>query len=288
MYSLHISHRTYFIVILSIKYIYLIMVYDVLYNNCEVINKMSKNINETINLIKSHKSVRKYKDQPVEQEKIRAIIECAQSASTSSYIQAYTIISVKDKDKRKKIAYLSGDQSYVEQCPLFLVFCADLNRTKTSCEVNNITMVEGYTEAFIIATVDASLAAQNALIAAESLGLGGVYIGGIRNNPLEICNLLHIPSGVYPVFGMCIGYPNDTSDKKERLPLDVIFKVDEYSIDGDAKRINEYDAHIKDYYEKRTNGKRFDTWTKQVSGLMSKPQRPHMKDFLEKQGFKMK
>lgn len=249
---------------------------------------MLKNMNETINLIKSHKSVRKYKDQPVEEYKVRAIIECAQSASTSSYIQAYTIISVKNKDKRKQIAYLSGDQSYVEQCPLFLVFCADLNRTKTSCAINNVTMAEGYTEAFIVATVDATLAAQNALIAAESLGLGGVYIGGIRNNPLEICNVLRIPSGVYPVFGMCIGYPNDTSGKKERLPQDVIFKVDEYSIAGDDIKIKEYDAKIKNYYEKRTDGNRLDTWTKQVSSQMSKPQRPHMKDFLEKQGFKMK
>ncbi|MCJ7688267.1 MAG: nitroreductase family protein, partial [Clostridiaceae bacterium] len=84
-------------------------------------------MNETINLLKSHKSIRKYKDQPVEDEKIKTIIECAQSAATSSYIQAYTIISVKNKENRKKIAYLSGEQSYIEQCPLFLVFCADLN-----------------------------------------------------------------------------------------------------------------------------------------------------------------
>ncbi|MFT5871392.1 MAG: nitroreductase [Clostridium sp.] len=250
--------------------------------------KVVKNMNEIVNLLKSHSSIRKYTNQPVEDEKIKTIIECAQSASTSSYIQAYTIISVKDKDKRKNIAHLSGDQSYVEQCPLFLVFCADLNRSKTSCEVNNKTMADSNTETFILATVDAALAAQNALIAAESLGLGGVYIGGIRNNPLEISKILGIPSGVYPVFGMCLGYPNHNPEKKERLPLDVVFKTDQYSTVGDANKISEYDAHVRDYYERRTKGKRLDTWTQQVSELMSKPQRPHMKDFLDNQGFKMK
>jgi nitroreductase len=76
-------------------------------------------MNEIVKLLKAHKSIRKYKNQPIEDEKIKTIIECAQSASTSSYIQAYTIISVTDKEKRKNIAHLSGDQIYVEQCPLF-------------------------------------------------------------------------------------------------------------------------------------------------------------------------
>jgi len=245
-------------------------------------------MNETVNLLKSHKSIRKYKDQPIEVEKIKTIIECAQSAPTSSFIQAYTIISVTNIKNRKKIAFLSGDQNYIEQCPLFLVFCADLNRSKSSCEVNDKAMADGNTETFILATVDAALAAQNTLIAAESLGLGGVYIGGVRNNPLDICKILNIPSGVYPVFGMCLGYPNHNPDKKERLPQDVVFKTDEYNTDGDADKIKEYDEHISDYYKIRTKGKRSDTWTNQVSSLMSEPQRPHMKDFLEKQGFKMK
>ena len=245
-------------------------------------------MNETINLLKAHKSIRKYKDQPVEAEKIKAIIECAQSASTSSFIQAYTIISVVDEAKRKSIAHLSGDQIYVQQCPLFLVFCADLKRIKMCCEINHKTMAEGYTETFIVATVDASLAAQNALIAAESLGLGGVYIGGIRNNPVEICEILNLPSGVYPVFGMCIGYPDHAPEAKARLPLDVIFKTDEYNIEADAKSIEEYDVEISAYYKRRTKGKRLDTWTEQVSALMDQPQRPHMKGFLEGQGFKMK
>lgn len=245
-------------------------------------------MNETINLLKSHKSIRKYKNQPVEVDKIKTIIECAQCAPTSSFIQAYTIISVVNMENRKNIAHLAGDQDYIQQCPLFLVFCADLKRSKTSCEINDKTMAGSNAETFILATVDAALAAQNAITAAESLGLGGVYIGGIRNNPSEICAILKIPSDVYPVFGMCLGYPDNNPDKKERLPIDVVFKTDVYNTNDDDEKIKQYDAHVSDYYSKRTKGKRSDTWTSQVSSLMSKPQRPHMKSFLDKQGFNIK
>lgn len=245
-------------------------------------------MNETINLLKSHRSIRKFKNQSVEDKKVKEIIECAQSASTSNNIQAYSIIRVNDKEKRKSIAELAGNQKYVEECPLFLVFCADLNRHKIACEMNDRIMEEGYTEGFILATVDATLAAQNALIAAESLGLGGVYIGGIRNNPSEVSNILSLSSNVYPVFGMCLGYPDDNPDKKQRLPLDVIFKVDEYTTQGDVDSIKKYDEDVRNYYIKRTDGKRNDTWTTQIANLMSKPQRPHMKEFLKKQGFDMK
>ncbi|WP_040214542.1 oxygen-insensitive NADPH nitroreductase [Clostridium polynesiense] len=245
-------------------------------------------MNETINLLKSHRSIRKYKNQPIEEEKIKAVIECAQSASTANFVQAYTIIRVNDMEKRKKIAHFGGDQVYIEECPVFFVFCADLNRIKKACEYNGKTMAEGYTEAFTIATIDTALAAQNAFIAAESLGLGGVYIGGIRNNPSEICEVLNIPANVYPMVGLCLGYPDENPGKKERLPMDIILKNDTYSIEDDFNNIKEYDASIQEYYRNRTNGQRTDTWTSQVSNLMSKPQRPHMREFLKKQGFEMK
>ncbi|MDD7794071.1 oxygen-insensitive NADPH nitroreductase [Clostridium sp. 'White wine YQ'] len=245
-------------------------------------------MNDVVKLLKSHKSVRKFKAISVEEDKIKEIIECAQSASTSSYIQAYTIIRINNMEKRRSIASLSGNQKYIEECPLFLIFCADLNRLKTACEMNNKIFVEGYTETFILSTVDATLAAQNALIAAESMGLGGVYIGGIRNNPDKISELLKLPTNVYPVFGMCLGYPDEETENKLRLPMEIVLMTDEYTSDDVAQNLKEYDEQIKNYYIKRTNGKRSDTWTNQVGRLMSNPQRPHMKGFLKKQGFEMK
>ncbi|WP_238885016.1 oxygen-insensitive NADPH nitroreductase [Clostridium sp. YIM B02551] len=245
-------------------------------------------MNDIVNLLKSHRSVRKFKTIPIEEDKIKEIIECAQCVSTSSYIQAYTIIRINNMDKRRSISNLSGNQKYIEECPLFLVFCADLNRLKTACEMNNKVFVEGYVETFILSTVDVTLAAQNALIAAESMGLGGVYIGGIRNNPDKISDLLKLPTNVYPVFGMCLGYPDEDTENKLRLPMEVVFKTDEYTCDADVEKLKDYDEQIKNYYIKRTNGQREDTWTNQIGSLMSNPQRPHMKGFLKKQGFKMK
>ncbi|MDT8716895.1 oxygen-insensitive NADPH nitroreductase [Clostridium sp. 19966] len=245
-------------------------------------------MNQVIELIKNHRSIRKYKSKAIEEDKVKAIIEAAQSASTSNLIQAYTIIRIDDENSRKKIAKLAGEQKYIEECPLFLMFCADVSRHKLACDMNGKEMVQGYTENFITATVDTALAAQNAMIAAESLGLGGVYIGGIRNNPEEISQMINIPENLYPLFGMCLGYPDDNPDKKQRLPMEVIFKREKYNTEGDLERIKTYDESIRKYYLERTNGERDDTWSGMMSNMMSRVIRPHMKSFLEKHGFYMK
>jgi len=243
-------------------------------------------MNQVINLLKNHRSIRKFKPDPVNNEKVYAIIESAGWASTSNFIQAYTVIRVKNKEIRKQIAELAGPQSWVETSPLFLVFCADLKRSQGACIYENKEMVSGFTEQFIIATVDVSLAAQNAMIAAESLGLGGVFIGGIRNDPERICKLLKIPDHVYPVFGLCLGYPDEKQEQKPRLPVNVVLKEDYYQEDKtDLKKYNEI---CRDYYQNRSSSSREDTWTSQISAMMSKPARPHMKAFLEKKGFEFK
>ncbi|MCM0648324.1 oxygen-insensitive NADPH nitroreductase [Clostridium swellfunianum] len=245
-------------------------------------------MNETIKLLKSHKSIRKYLNKEIEKEKVNEIIKCAQSASTSSFMQAFSIIKVTDMEKRKALFQVGGNQSYILECPLFLVFCADLHKHETACEMNHTKMAEGYTEAFVIATVDAALAAQNAMIAAESFGLGGVYIGGLRNNPYEVSKILELPQNVYAVFGMCLGYPDDNPDMKERLPLEAVCFENKYSFDEKLNLVKKYDEEISSYYTERTNGIRKDTWTEQMARHTEKPLRPHMKEFLQSKGFMKK
>ncbi|TCO79864.1 oxygen-insensitive NADPH nitroreductase [Marinisporobacter balticus] len=245
-------------------------------------------MNEVIKLLKSHRSIRKFQDRSVEEEKIKMIIEAAQCASTSTFVQAYTIIRIRDMAIRKEIAKLSSDQIYVEKCPLFFVFCADLNRLDLACKINSTQMIEGYTESLIMATVDTALVAQNMMIGAEAMGLGGVYIGGLRNDPYKVCELLDIPKNVYPVFGMCLGYPDQDPETKPRLPLDVILKNDKYRIEKDEEKIREYDKLVSEYYSERTRGKRDDSWSKQVAEKMGNELRPHMREFLKSKGFEMK
>jgi nitroreductase len=245
-------------------------------------------MNPVIQQLKSHVSVRNFTDQPIDDQLLREIIEAGQHASTSNHIQAYTIIRVNDKGKRRALAKLAGNQPYVEECPVFLVFCADLNRLGKACIMNNKKFESGYTENFILATVDTSLAAQNIMIAAESAGLGGVYIGALRNNPEDVCYLLNIPHNVYPVFGMCLGYPQRLNNIKPRLPLSLVFKEDSYTTEGDEEELREYDSSIRDYYIERTNGARTNTWTEGMSTFLKDKQRPHMREFLRNKGFEMK
>ncbi len=242
-------------------------------------------MNKVIELIKGHKSIRKFTNQQVSQAFITEIVKSAQSASTSSFLQAYSIVGVKSQETKNQLAFLSGEQPYVSQAPFFLVFCADLYRLETACKENGYEMPRTNTELFLIATVDAALAGQNAMLCAESLGLGGVFIGGIRNNPDKVAGLLKLPKGVYPVFGMCVGYPDQSPELKQRLPVELIYHEEYYDINKDISLMETYDQTIKDYYITRTRGKINTTWSESVSKRISTELRPHMKRFLEAQGF---
>jgi len=249
-------------------------------------------VNQTLELMFSHRSIRKFTDQTVSEESVKQIIKAAQSAATSSFLQAYSIIDVREPELRSKLKILCGDQEYVETAPLFLVFCGDVHRTKIVCDNeaskigdNGLTTYEsGWTETFIIATVDAALAGQNAMLAAESLGLGGVFIGGIRNNAQEVSDLLELPEEVYPIFGICLGYPAQDPPNKERLPEELIYSVDKYQ-KMDDQVLQAYDQRISDYYVKRTRGKINDTWSHSISKKFASEKREHMLSFLQKRGF---
>ncbi len=242
-------------------------------------------MNETIERLKQHRSIRKFTDKPVSTEHLQAILQAAQCAATSSHIQAYTIIQVNDSDVRHQIAALAGNQLYVAQSPLFLVFCADMHRLALAADMGGQPLEGGYMEQLLLATIDTALAAQNAMIAAESLGMGGVYIGGIRNDPRQVCELLDLPPNVYPVFGMCLGFPAQHPETKPRLPLDIIFKQDRYDDSQDQARLADYDRRVSAYYTQRTRGKITDNWTRHMANLLDKQKRPHIKDFLQSRGF---
>lgn len=245
-------------------------------------------MNEIINLLQSRSSVRKFTDEIISQDVLDELIKCGQAAATSSFIQACSVIQVEDNSKRNLLADLAGGQTYVASAARFLVFCADMNRHKLVCDMHNSKMVSGYTEQFITATVDVALFAQNVMTAAQSLGIEGVYIGGIRNNIAEVSGLLELPTLVYPVFGMCLGYPAQEPETKPRLPLSVVLKKDRYQDDNDAKTISEYDEQVCEYYRSRTGGTKETTWSEQIADMLVKEARPHMKTYLEDRGFILK
>ena len=243
--------------------------------------------NPVIELLNRHRSIRKFTDQPVSIELLNQLLVAGQSAATSSNLQGVSVIRVTNPISRKALADVAGGQAYVEEAPEFLVFCADLNRSAWCCEAEGKSMADGMTEHFIIATVDVGLFAQNVVVAAEASGLGICYIGALRNDPQKVSDLLKLPEHVYPVFGLCLGYPAQNPQCKPRLPLEAVLMEEEY------QRVNEtlmaqYDETMRRYYHERTGGKVDRVWSQDMNALLGKESRPHMKEFLRKKGFKMR
>lgn len=243
--------------------------------------------NDTINLLMRHASVRKYKDTPVSEEQLNAIIGAGQMASTSSNVQAYSVIAVTDSALKSQLAGLAGNQAYIEQCPVFLVWCADLYRLRevTKPHLQGETSYEDSTENLIVASVDAALAAQNAAVAAESLGLGIVYIGGIRNQIAEVSELLGLPELVYPIFGMCVGYPDGATGLRPRLPLEAVLHRNHYDAEATVEQVKTYDKVSSDYMRERTHGAKDTPWSVIMAERLAQPARLHMKEFLLSKGF---
>lgn len=245
--------------------------------------------NPTIDLIMNHRSIRKYTDQPVEREVLEQIVAAGQMASTSSHVQAYSVIAITDQERKTELAELCGRQPYIQECPIFLVWCADLHRLKDAQlrYTPELPSYEGSVESFLIATVDTTLAAQTAAIAAESFGLGIVYIGGIRNRSTEVTKLLGLPELVYPVFGMCLGYPDQEPMHRPRLPVQAVLHMESYNAEHADEAISEYDQGMIQYISDRTGGVRNAPWSRLMADKLTQPARLHMKEFLQNQGFKL-
>jgi FMN reductase (NADPH) len=244
-------------------------------------------MNETIELMLNHRSIRKFTEQAVSEEQLHTIIAAAQRASSSSNVQAYSVIRMSDSDKREKLAELTGNQRHVADSPLFLVWCADLyrNRLAFSLHDNPDHAYLSTAENMIVATVDVALAGQNAALAAESMGMGIVFIGGIRNQIRAVTELLELPEWVYPVFGMCIGYADQDVGTKPRLPLEAVLHYDKYDASQLSDLLDSYDHTMSEYMFQRTKGKVNRTWTEDMKNKFASPSRMHMKSYLEEQGF---
>jgi len=243
-------------------------------------------LNEVIGLLKNHRSIRKFSQQPIEDSLLEALINSGQHAPSSSFLQAYSVIRIRNPIKRETLAAWCGDQEHIIKAPVFLVFCGDMYRLQQACEKHNVAMVQGMTEQLLIASVDAAIMAQNVLTAAESMGIGGVYVGAIRNNPQGVTKLLNLPKHVFPIFGMSLGYPAEDPQLKPRLPLSMVLMEETYSYDD--QMLEAYDELFKQYVKERKRNPREETWSGTVSRKMKNELRPHMKNDLHDQGFVLK
>ena len=246
-------------------------------------------MNETINLLQNHSSVRKFKNKPLTDEQVNHIFKSANQVSSFSLLQAVSIIRITDEDTRKAIMELSGPQSYIQEASEFWIFVSDFNRNHQIAPNVDIT----YTEFLQIGAVDVGLMAQNAMIAAESMGLGDVYIGGVRLNIEKLSELLELPKYVIPLVGLCIGYPaEEKAQLKPRLPKEVVMhhnKYEEFSLED----IEDYDQEMKKYYENRPirapfTAKKVKGWSDHIDDHLERSIQPNMLSYLNKQGYAVK
>jgi nitroreductase len=241
-------------------------------------------MNSTIDLILAHRSVRHFRAEPIAPAQLDLILAAAQAASSSSFLQVTSIIRVTDKTLRTQLAAWAGHQAYVADAAEFLVFCADYQRH--SAIVANANT--GFVEQLLIGAIDGALMAQNTLLAAQSLGLGGVYIGGIRNQPAAISDALGLPDKVIPLFGLCLGHPAQQPEQKPRLPRALVVHENSYTTPLDRPLLAQYDQAIEHYYLARSSNNKAQTWSSQIERLLTQEARPFMQAFLQSKGFNLK
>ncbi|MEA1675236.1 NADPH-dependent oxidoreductase [Nitrospirillum sp. BR 11163] len=207
--------------------------------------------NDLLTGLLSHKSVRAYRPDPLPQGTLETLVAAAQSAPTSSNLQAWSVVAVTDPERKSRFAAWAANQAHIEQAPLFLVWLADLSRLDTlaKTKVGEAAGLD-YLETLIVAITDATLAAQNAVVAAESLGLGTVYIGAIRNETEAVARELNLPPKVLPLFGLCVGYadPARPTGVKPRLPQSVVLHHERYDATGADAAISAYDGQVRAFY----------------------------------------
>ena len=214
---------------------------------------------ETTTLMKSHSSVRRFKEQEIPQADLTEILTAAQMDSSWKNFQSYSVIVVRSQEKKDAL-YELVPQEAIRQSAAFLLFVGDLNRAEKGAKIHTDSFQPQGVEGLLISSVDAALAAQNTLLAAESMGYGGVIIGLVRYKSEEVSELFKLPDYTYPVFGIALGVPNQQHDVKPRLPLSQMVFDEEYQ-EQSVEAIEAYDRVQAEYAGARATT----TWSQRLA-----------------------
>lgn len=235
---------------------------------------------ETLDLMLEHRSIRTFTDERIPEDTLHLLIKAAQAAATSSFQQCVSLVHVSDNTLREALVPLTHNQTYVATAPHFFVFCADYARHLQIVPDGKV----GYTEQLLTAAIDAGLSAQNMLLAAQSYGYGGVYIGAIRNHPKDVCALLALPKHVFPLFGLCLGKPAEQPELKPPIPEAMFLHENQYHPFA-PDDLAQYDATVEDYYQHRASQWKATNWSSLVEAKLEKESRPFMLGCLQAQEF---
>jgi FMN reductase [NAD(P)H] len=242
-------------------------------------------MNETIKLIQNHRSIRSFLEKDIDNEIIDEILRASQAMPTSINGQQTSVIVIRDKETKAQIAHLAGDQKWIEDAPVFLIYVLDFYKTHLAAKKNGLTQViHESVEGTMVGTFDSGLAMAAAIISAESLGLGIVPIGGVRRNPGALIKLLNLPEYVFPAVGLAVGYPKDNSHKKPRLPFETFKHEEGYHTESLEKAIEQYDTEMEGYL-KEIDREQEGNWSKFTSGIYQNVYYPEVYPTMKEQKF---
>jgi nitroreductase len=234
-------------------------------------------------------SVRSYTDQPVEDATIDTVLKAAFRAPTSSNIQSYSVIVVRNQDTKDKLSVVTGNQKHVKATPVFLAFCADLTRIESALKRHGHTIAGNNLEVGLVSSIDAALVGMSAYLAARSLGLAGVMIGAVRNDAVKTAEILGLPKHVYCVFGMCLGWPDDVPPQKPRMDFDAVVHRERYGNQGEGfnadAALDAYDAALAAHYTSTGKSTTPDSWTRDIDKKFHPQLRQGLREQLRQLGF---
>ena len=190
------------------------------------------------NVLLKHRSIRKFRPTPIPEETLRELLEAASRASTCGNMQLYSLVVTRDAALRAALAPCHFNQPMVTEAPCVVTVCADVHRFSMWCAQRDADPAYDNFEWFVNAATDALLAAQNLCIAAEMQGLGICYLGTTIYTAGDIARILALPKGVVPLTTIVVGYPDETPELADRLPLEAVVHYEKYT-DYTAAEIDE-------------------------------------------------
>jgi FMN reductase [NAD(P)H] len=239
---------------------------------------------------------RRYAERPVPEPLLRLLLGTAFSASSKSDFQQASVIRVRDRQSRDRLAALVPDMPWVGDAPVFLVFCGDAYRLERIGELRGHSNENGRLEGFFNAAMDAALVLQTFILAAETGGLGCCPISVIRNHADAVVEILGLPDKVFPVAGLCVGYPAAAGHVSMRLPLEATVHMDLYDGQGLAEAVDAYDRRRDARYSLPPEQQRspdvfghasFYGWSEDKARQAAQPEGQTFPAFLRTHGFRL-
>lgn len=239
---------------------------------------------DAISTIKSHQSIRKFTGACITPEQMHNIEDAILQTSSTCFLQFVTTIKITDPSKLAKLAELSGNQEHIAQCSHFLMFCLDLTKLMHCTDLKPPFSLK----LLYSGLCDCGLACENALVAAEAQGLGGVVIGGYKAGMQEVSDMLKLPHGVAPLLGLCLGVPDPdyVEQQKPRLPRSWLIMENEWHDPFNEQELAAYNQDMLDYYKNRRYNQKGSTWTEASQSMLNNQKiSTNIIEYLKRQGF---